>query len=190
MSAIRTFVAVNASSRVTNNVSRVVSRLAATEAGYNWVDQESLHVTLNYIGDVNDVEIPELCKLIKQSVEPFSPFDLSLKGVSGFPRPEQPRVLWMGVDEGSESLEKIYRALEETLYEWGVNKDRRAYVPHMTLGRVARGGRWNEALLALMHRLRNHDGGFCSVNEVVVYSSYLDRSGPTYTPMSRIALRP
>ena len=188
MATIRTFIAIRAAQRVNNNVSKVVGRLAATCDQYRWVEPENLHVTLNFVGDVVDVEVPELCKLIKEALQPFESFDMSLQGVSGFSSAEEPRTLWIGTDEGSDSLHAIYKALAGVLHHWGVNKDRNEYVPHMTLGRVARGGRWNEALLALVHKLRNHDGGFCHVDEVIVYSSYLDRSGPTYTPMARIKL--
>lgn len=188
MSKIRTFIAVNASSRLNNNAKRVISRLAESKAGFRWVAPETLHVTLNFVGDVVDVEVPELCKLVTRTVQDVPRFDLSLKGVSAFPNTDQPRVVWMGVEEGTDSLTEIYRLLEGSLYEWGVNKDRKAFVPHMTLGRLARDGRWNDELIDLIHRLRNHDGGSCTVSEVVVYSSYLDRSGPTYTVMSRTPL--
>ena len=189
MAKIRTFVAVNASQRVTNNMTRVVGRLAATKAQYRWVEPENLHLTLNFVGDVVDVEVPELCQLIKNSIQDFESFDMSLQGVSGFPNPQEPRVLWIGVDQGKSNLISLYDSLAEVLHHWGVNKDRNAFVPHMTLGRVSRGGRWNEDLVNLVHKLRNHDGGFCHINEVIVYSSFLERSGPTYTPMARIKLK-
>lgn len=189
MARIKTFIAVKASQRVTNNVSSVVSRLAARNDQYNWVEPESLHVTLNYVGAVVDVELPELCKLIKQAIEPHSPFELSLHGVSGFPNVEQPRVLWIGVDEGKEALGALYRSLEDVLHHWGINKERNPFMPHMTLGRVGRAGRWNEELLELVHKLRNHDGGFCQVNEVIVYSSYRERGAPSYTPMATLRLK-
>lgn len=188
MSKIRTFVAVNASQRVNNNVSRVIGRLAATQAEYRWVEPENLHLTLNFVGDVLDVEVPELCKLIAGAVEGYESFEMSLQGVSGFPNPREPRVVWIGVDEGTEALKALYQSLADVLHHWGVNKDRKEFVPHMTLGRLSRGGRWNEGLVDLMHKLRHHDGGFCHVNEVIVYSSFLEKSGPTYTPMARIRL--
>lgn len=189
MAKIRTFIAVKASQRVTNNVSSVVNRLAATNDQYKWVEPENLHVTLNYVGDVVDVEIPELCTLIKNAIEALPSFDMSLQSVSGFSSAQEPRVLWIGVDEGQDALTEIYKTLADVLHHWGVNRDRNEYVPHMTLGRVGRGGRWNDDLLNLVHKLRNHDGGFCHVNEVIIYSSYLDRSGPTYTPMARVRLK-
>ena len=188
MALIRTFIGIKASQRVTANAARVISRMEATEADYRWVAEENLHVTLNFVGDVKDVETHELCQLIAGTLRPFKPFDLSLQGVGGFPNSQQPRVLWMGVDEGAAALREMYVALSDTLHHWGVNKDRKEYVPHMTLGRVKRGGRWNEPLLELVHRLRNHDGGSCQVQEVIVFASYLDKRGPTHTPMSRIKL--
>lgn len=189
MGKIRTFIAVRASQRVNNNVARVIGRLGALSDGYNWVEPENLHVTLNFVGDVVDIEVPELCKLIKDAVEPLPAFDMSLQGVSGFPDVEQPRVLWIGVDEGGDRLRELYRVLEEVLHHWGVNKDRNEFVPHMTLGRIKRGGRWNDGLMELVHKLRNHDGGFCYVDEVVIFSSFLEKRGPTYTPMARVKLK-
>lgn len=189
MATIRTFIAIKASQRVNNNVAKVVGRLAAVCDQYRWVEPENLHVTLNFVGDVVDIEVPELCKLIKNAIEPLESFDMSLRGVSGFSSEKEPRVLWIGVDEGSENLKQLYQTLADVLHHWGVNKDRNEYIPHMTMGRVSRGGRWNDELLQLVHKLRNHDGGFCHVSEVVVYSSFMDPGGPTYTPMARIALK-
>lgn len=188
MATIRTFIAVKTAQRVNNNISKVVGRLATLSDEYRWVEPENLHVTLNFVGDVVDIEVPELCKLIREAVQPLQAFEMSLQGVNGFTSAQEPRVLWIGVDEGSEALRQIYEALAKVLHHWGVNKDRNEYVPHMTLGRLKRGGRWNEDLLARVHKLRNHDGGFCHVEEVIVFSSYLERSGPTYTPMARIKL--
>ncbi len=188
MATIRTFIGIKASARVTANIARVVTRLESSEANYRWVEAENLHVTLNFVGDVPDVETHELCKWIRQTVEPFSSFDLSVHGVSGFPNPQQPRIVWAGVSEGTSQLQELNQAIADTLSRWGVNKDRNEYVPHMTLGRLARSGRWNEKLLEQMHRLRNHDGGSCHIQEVTVFASYLDRRGPSYTPMATIKL--
>lgn len=187
--AIRTFIGVKASQRVTSNVARVIDRLEATGAPYRWEEPGNLHVTLNFVGDVPDIEVPEFCSLIKSDVESFAPFDMSLHGVDAFPETEQPRIVWVGVDEGSEPLKELNRSIGDVIHHWGVNRERREYVPHMTIGRLNRGGRWNELFSKQMHRLRNHDGGFCRISEVTIFSSYLEKSGPTYTPMATIKLR-
>lgn len=189
MATIKTFIALRVAQRVNNNVSSVVSRLAARCDHFTWVEPENLHVALNYVGAVNDVEVPELCKLIKQAVEVHEPFEMSLRHVGGFPNAEQPRTLWIGVEEGIDALNSLYKSLESVLHHWGVNKDRNPFVPHMTLGRIGRSGRWNDELLELVHKLRNHDGGICSVNEVIVYTSFRERGAIAYTPMATIRLK-
>lgn len=188
MANIRTFIGVQVPTRVTNNVSRVIGKLDATGAKYNWVVPENLHVTLNYAGDVLDREVHELCQKLKQTIQVHEPFELSLNGVNGFPTSEQPRVLWIGVDDGAEAMANLNRSIEDTLSDWGVNKDRNPYAPHMTMGRLKKAGRWNEKMLDLVHRHRNHDGGTCTIDKVTVFSSFFDPGGPTYTPMSRIKL--
>jgi 2'-5' RNA ligase len=189
MGKIKTFIAVKVSERVNNNVAKVVRRLSALCDQYRWVEHENQILGLNYVGEVIDVEVPELCKLIKDAVEPLDSFELSLQGVDGFSSAQEPRTLWIGVDQGREQLCGLYSALEEVLHHWGVNKDRNEYVPHMTLGRLSRGGRWNDELLRLVHKLRSHDGGFCHVDEVIVFASYAERGRPSYTPMARIKLK-
>jgi 2'-5' RNA ligase len=189
MANIRTFIGVIATDRVNRNVTNVVQKLTATQADYRWVDPENLHVTLNFAGNIVDTEVLEFCNLIKSAVKDFPPFEMSLQGVSAFPSTDNPRTIWIGVDEGAEVLKTLYKKLEDVLHHWGVNKDRNEYVPHMTLGRIQRGGRWNDSLLTSMHRLRNHDGGICDVDKVIVFSSYLDKSGPSQTPMATIKLR-
>ena len=116
MASIRTFIAVRASQRVTANAARVVARLSAISDQYRWVVPENLHVTLNFVGDVPDVEVHELCQLVRRTLEPVASFDLSLHGVGGFPQSDQPRVIWLGVDEGADALADIYRLLQDELH--------------------------------------------------------------------------
>ena len=102
MGKIKTFIAVKVSERVNNNVAKVVGRLAALCDQYRWVEHENQLVGLNYVGEVIDVEVPELCKLIKDAVEPLESFEISLQGVDGFSSAQEPRTLWIGVDQGRE----------------------------------------------------------------------------------------
>ena len=188
MSNIRTFIAVQPSERVIRNVEQVIQRLQSTGAAYKWVPPQNLHVTLNFVGNVVDTEVPEFCRSFQQAIAGVPRFELSLHGVSAFPDVEQPRTIWMGVDEGTTELKALYRTIETFLSYWGVNKDRNEYVPHLTLGRIQRGGRWNSPLLDAMVRLRKHDGGSCHVDHVIVFSSFSERGAPSYTPMASVRL--
>ena len=189
MAHIRTFVALGISQKIRNNAANLMSRLEQTGAQYNWVPEDNLHITLNFVGDLPDTETPQFCREVKQIVEKHERFGVMVSDLGAFPNSNQPRVVWLGVSEGAEELAALNRELAVLLSDWGVPKDKNDYVPHLTLGRVRRGGRWNDELLEKLHRFRNHDGGWFMGSEVIVYSSHLDRSGPSYTPMSRIKLR-
>ncbi len=189
MASIRTFIAVKASDRLNRNAADLIERLASTGAQYKWVAEENLHLTLKFVGDVRDTDIPELCKLVKQGTESLPPFDLQLEGVGAFPSLEQPRTIWLGVDEGTAAMQQLHACVEDVLSYWGVNKDRHEFIPHLTLGRLARGGRWNDDLLERMKKMHRHEAGTCHVDCVKVYSSYLDRSGPSYSSMATIKLK-
>ena len=109
-----------------------------------------------------------------------------LTGVGAFPATDKPRVIWIGVDEGKEELVELNRRITKAMLDLRIPKDKHQFNPHLTLARQKKGGRWNEELIQQLAELAEHDVGSTLVREIVVYSSYLDRFGPTYTPMSRI----
>ncbi len=188
MSKIKTFLSVHLSQRVTSNIANVIEKMAARSNAYNWSKPENLHVAVNFVGEIVDREVPEFCQTVKKFVQPFKPFELSLCGVKAFPSNEQPRTIYTAVDEGTEALVHMNRELTKMIQDWGFNKDKNQFVPHVTLGRLRRGQRPDDAIGESLHRLRNHDSGFCNVDAVVVNSSYMDTTGPTYTPMATIKL--
>ncbi len=189
MSKIRTFIAVDLSSKIRKNAGRLIDRMIATGADYKWVPAENLHITLNFVGDVLEDEVTDLCRDVKQRVKDLESFALSIEGTGGFPTVDEPRTIWLGVTEGRSELEALNQTIGQLLAEWRFPKDRQEFHPHVTLGRLKRGGRWNRGLLDVLAEHADHQAGACSVNEVIVYSSYLDKTGPTHTPMTRVKLR-
>jgi 2'-5' RNA ligase len=189
MAKIRTFIAVNLSAKIRKNAGHLINKMMATRADYKWVPEENLHITLNFVGDVPEFEVADLCRDIDRRVTGMESFALTVMGIGGFPTLEEPRTLWLGVTEGHSELAAINEAIGEVLEEWRFPKDRQEFHPHVTIGRLKRGGRWNRALLDLIAADADHQAGSCGVNEVVVYSSYLDKVGPTHTPMTRVKLR-
>ena len=172
-----------------NNTTRLLQKFVASKAEYRWVSPENLHITMCFLGDIPDIEVPDLCRDVKRVAEAHQGFSVEIEGLGGFPNFEQPRTIWAGVSDGAEELHEINATLAELLRTWGIPKEKNKYLPHMTLGRLGRGGRWNEKLVADLETHRNHVFGSCWIDEVTVFSSHLDRFGPTYTPMARVKLK-
>ena len=189
MAKIRTFVAVDVSSRIKTNAGRLMNQLESSGAGYRWCQPENLHVTLNFLGDLLENETPQVCRLVQQACQEIAAFPIEIGQLDCIPKSEKPRVIWLRVTEGADFLADLNDRIATRLAEMRFPRERQDYQPHLTLGRIQRGGHWNQALLDTCQQNKSHIAGGCIINQVVVYSSFLDRTGPTYTPMSRIILK-
>ena len=189
MSTIRTFVAVDVSSKIQSSAAKLIERLADKGSDYKWVQRGNMHITLNFLGDVDEREVPEVCKLVKSAVEGFSGFDLTVQRLGSFPNTDKPKTVWLGAEDGIEPLTELNQQIGEALMALRFPLDQRKdYHPHLTLGRLRRGGRWNQSFTDALKTNADFHAGSCPINNVIVYSSYLDRIGPSYTALSTIPL--
>ncbi len=188
MAKIRTFVAVDVSAKVQAGIAKLIERLALTGIDYKWVDRENLHITLNFLGEVDEKEVPEVCRCVQSAVVDFPSFEITLSGLGSFPSANKPKVVWVGSEMGQEHLSELNDRIAAKLEAMRFPRDRNAFHAHLTLGRLRRGGRWNQSFTDSLKKFADFDGGQCIIDQVVVYSSFLDRLGPTYTPMATIKL--
>ncbi|MEX0613311.1 MAG: RNA 2',3'-cyclic phosphodiesterase, partial [Pirellulales bacterium] len=98
---IRTFIAVNASPEIRQAAGRLADRLRSAAGDVKWVGPENLHWTLQFLGDVDELEIPAVCSAVSTAVAPIESFDLEARGAGAFPAPDRPRTLWLGAGAGA-----------------------------------------------------------------------------------------
>ncbi len=154
--------------------------------GYKWSAEENLHVTLNFLGDVPEIELNQVCQAVKTSVVQIEPFEMAIEGIGAFPSLLKPRIVWAGISVGHDEICELQRAVTDGLKSIGFPPEARPFHPHLTLGRIQRNSRPDEKLGNELKPFETFDAGSKIVEQVVVYSSFLDRSGPIYTPISRI----
>jgi 2'-5' RNA ligase len=191
MARLRTFIAVDLGKAVRDRCVALQEALARASAGADvkWVEQENLHVTLLFLGEVDDRAVPALCQAVTGACAGRDGFALSVEGVGCFPNPRRPRTLWAGIGEGAAELVALHDALEPPLLALGCyRREERQYTPHVTLGRV-RGDGGADRLAAELTRQAKWPGGATDVREVRVLSSELLPQGPVYTVLSRAPLR-
>jgi 2'-5' RNA ligase len=164
--------------------------LARSGIDVKWVEVENLHVSLLFLGEVDDREIAALCRVVADTCGERPAFPMTVATVGCFPNPRRPRVVWAGVAEGNAELVGLHGALEPPLLELGCyRREVRAYTPHITLGRLRGEGAGGQLAVALQ-RHANWQAGEIEVREVQVLSSDLTPQGPIYTVLSRAKLRP
>ena len=154
-----------------------------------WVAAESMHLTLNFLGDVLLSKLGDI-SVAFQAVATFGAFELTLADLGAFPNLERPSVIWVGLDGNTDRLCKIQKSLEELLAGLGFNSETRPFRPHLTLARVrdeATAADKKKLGQAMCSTIRQAD---CSVPvcAISLVKSQLTSGGPIYTVLSSVPL--
>jgi 2'-5' RNA ligase len=187
MKRIRTFACIEIDGDLRKKMSQVSAKLSSAGADVKWVGENNLHLTLKFLGNVDDTQIPKVADAVKRIAGQYEPFEFTIGGVGTFPEGGMPRVIWIGLDEPTRKLEKMYYALDEALSPFAEKAEHRTFSPHITIGRV-NSSRGREGLLKAIDENRDADIGVQAVEEITVMMSELTREGPLYTPLSKAAL--
>jgi RNA 2',3'-cyclic 3'-phosphodiesterase len=185
---VRTFVAVEAPPEVQSRAGELISRLSAVDAKVKWVEPRNLHWTLKFLGNVDMVEIPDVCSAVEEAVKSIAPFDLEARGAGAFPNLRNPRTIWLGVGEGANEMVGLHRAVESSLAKLGFREEGRRFRPHITIGRVREGGAPPRELARLLEENAEFEGRPTTVFNVTVFSSFLGREGPSYEVLAHLDL--
>lgn len=155
-----------------------------------WSKVAGIHLTLKFLGDVAEGDVSPIKDVLAQVGQQHAPFSLTIGGVGCFPNVNKPRVVWVGVQEESGVLAALQQDVVKSLVPLGFEPEKRAFHPHLTLGRVKRG------LRAADQRRLGEVIATAGVGELsrVQVSSYrlmrsdLRPSGAVYTPLAVLNL--
>lgn len=187
--SIRTFIAIELSGPVRARAEKIIRQLRVADAKVTWVKPENMHLTLKFLGDVPDNDIPEVCRAVSDAARRFDPFELVFRGCGAFPSTQRPRTIWLGVDQGAEELAALHEAIDVVLKDrLRFPRETRRFQAHFTLGRVRESGPHAAELGRLVEQLAEIDGDLTAVDEVTTFASFLEKSGPHYDAMGHAPL--
>jgi 2'-5' RNA ligase len=194
---VRIFVAIDIDDAVRGTVTRFLDGVRGFAPDARWVQPESLHVTLKFIGEKSEEEVGE----IKRGLETIAAdtFEITFRGYGFFPSARAPRVFWIGI-EGGPKLTSLAAGVDETLARFDIAKEEHAYTPHLTLARGA-GGSGSPRRLKHDHpnsgfqRLQEKlaplpapEFGTMTAREFFLYRSQLSPGGSKYTKLAGFRL--
>ena len=124
---MRLFIAVAADDEIKSAAAEAAARLRRAGGSFRWVDPRDMHTTLRWLGATPEEKLSEVQELMKLAAAQTAPFEVVYGGVDAFDSHEQARVVWIGLAEGKEAMERLSVLLGRD--------EPRPYAPHLTLGR-------------------------------------------------------
>ena len=181
----RMFCAINLPLELRDRLQEHIARLRETIplARASWNRDDKLHLTIKFLGDVATDRVVNLSLAAERAVSGLKPFKLAAEGCGSFPPRGQPRVLWIGIEDSTEALARLYTRLEEECAGQGFAAEPRPFHPHLTIARLR--NPQHATQLAATHKELGFAQMEFSVDELVVIRSELSSKGSRYTELSR-----
>lgn len=180
---MRLFIALDIPAEVRAGLTKYMERARALSAEARWARVEGLHVTLKFLGHVDDAVVEQI-KATLASIK-AAPFEVKFTGVGFFPNPNAARVFWAGVDGGN-NLPRLASSIDAATEKLGFSREAKPYHPHLTLARAS-----SRPLRGLKPLL---DGplpqfGTMTAREFFLYLSQPQKGGSKYTKLERFGLK-
>lgn len=194
----RTFLAIELNDAARSYLHQQVQQLARALPRVRWVDPETLHLTLAFLGELEDAQLEQATRAALEVAQASHPFTARVGSLGQFGPAQQPRVIWIGVAGNLQPLLDLQARLAGRLAQDGFPPEERAYAPHLTLARIKAPLSAQE--LAALRRLipasassRGHQPSPASdqtppaipVTHLSVMKSELTRAGARYTCLQR-----
>lgn len=131
---MRCFVAIELPEPVRRRLGRLVQAFQPARA--KWCTVAQFHVTLKFLGEVDDPRVAGVCQTVTTASAAVSPFELRFTHCGAFPSPERPRVVFCGLHDAVAGCERWLAAADPALEQHGFPREQRVFTPHVTLGRI------------------------------------------------------
>lgn len=188
MDGIRAFIAVKISQEIQDKLAGIQDKLKQADAQVSWVNPDNIHLTLKFLGDIQETQIPAILEAMTASAKMVSPFSMQIGYAGAFPNLSFPRVIWIGVtDDEQGSLKALEADLSPRLETLGFQEEGGRFQPHLTLGRV-RSQKKKSTLFRAIEGIVNIWVGVTPVDALYLIRSELRSTGSEYTEIGKVNL--
>jgi 2'-5' RNA ligase len=189
----RTFIALEMNNELQRHLAGVIRQMARALPGMRWVDPAGIHLTLAFLGELTNEQLASAQEATMNAAKRSTSFSYQLSRLGVFGPAWQPRVIWMGIAESLDMLQRVHQALNAELLQRGFEVDTRPFSPHFTLARV-KAPLSSEEQSHLRDLLAGNQQGIStsqrfSAEHLVVMKSELVQSGARYTVLNSFKLQ-
>ena len=187
---MRTFIAIDLPSEIKDSLRRLQEKLKASKADVKWVEPKNIHLTLKFLGEIDDKKIEEITKIIDDTAKEKNKFQIHISSLGAFPKIDFPRVIWVGVETGDKENKGMAEELEEKTAKIGIPKEDRPFSSHITIGRT-RSSLNREKLVQDLKNNAELSGERLEfyVTKITLFKSTLTPRGPIYEALNETNLK-
>lgn len=178
---MRLFIAALLPREIQAGIDEYIKTIRPRCEGVKWERREKLHITLKFLGSVEDSKAKQISSVLSGIVDDNSSISMEIQRFGGFPVLSSPRVIFVGLSDNP-SLSEIHQTINYELEPLGFEKERRNFIPHVTIGRVKSKFRVR-GTIPPPARVR------FEINEIVLMRSVTGREGSKYYPVHICKLR-
>lgn len=152
-----------------------------------WCTEDQLHVTLKFLGEVEEGRIPKVCAALAAAGAQVEPFAVRLDGLGAFPTPRNPRVFWGGIADPAGGCARLVQLMDPPLEQLGFPREARAFTPHVTLGR-SKSPAGNAVVRQALETARPPATAEMTVEQITLFQSILRPEGAQYVLVASVPL--
>lgn len=184
---IRAFLAINLDPQVLERIYDAIDDLKTRIPAIRWVSKANLHLTVKFLGNVEEAQIEPIGAALAAALRPFPRFAINAKGLGVFPDLRRPKILWVGLT--GNKLAQLAATVESALLPLGFALEKRSFTPHLTIGRWRQFDRLPLTLKQELEHWRRYEFGGSTVDQVILFQSVLNPEGAVYTRLQTVALK-
>lgn len=132
---MRAFLAFEIAAPVKEYLQEVIGVMAPKVTGVRWVKSDGQHITVKFFGDIEEAMSESIHEKLSSLESKVGPFEATIKGVDAFPSKRRVRVIVVPLEKGVDIAKTIFHDIEGFLSTLGIEKEKRDFTPHITLGR-------------------------------------------------------
>ncbi|MDG6257014.1 MAG: RNA 2',3'-cyclic phosphodiesterase [Methanomicrobiaceae archaeon] len=175
----RVFIAIDLPQDIRERIAETQTVLARSGAKLTFVAPQHMHITLKFIGEVDDERLDDIQTALRGVSA--APYEIAVRGV-GANNLRRPRVIWSMIEDAGRTGE-LNGAIEDVLAPLGIEREKRAYTAHITIARVRQ---FDPSLLGAMGQVAATDFGSFRADRCVLKKSTLTKQGPIYDDLMEV----
>lgn len=177
---IRTFIAFELPEEIKFQLWEIISGMKSKSGGVKWVQPQGLHVTLKFLGDIEEALVSRLSGDLDSIARAYPPIQVTLSRLGAFPDARRPRVLWAGLGGDIRVMTEIAGKVDKICTSIGMEPEKRPFRAHITIGRLK-----IPTVVDLSQEARESP---FTIDNIVLYKSELTPSGARYSVLHRSVL--